>query len=204
MSRTRRGTAAILTALAPVALLAGCTADDGAASAGPPSAAASSAPAPSPTPESKSPEHVAVEQAEPLVTEYFRTSDIAAQDPASFRMDDFKQVAITQALLDLENRHIAFGDQGLHQTGTTTLVSVEFLDVDLTNKPKATPPTIPTVLFTVCYDTSDLDVLDSNGNSARPSDIDYRGVARFHVSDYEYPHGPWLVSYIEHLEAETC
>lgn len=166
-----------------------------------PSASASSASSASPSPTSKSPEDKAVKQAKQVVRDYYRVKDLSLQDPDAFVLEDYKTVAISSALVDLQNLYNAAKMQG-HQIGRTTVDSFEVLDVDLTNKPKQSE--IPTVQLSVCYDVSKLNIVDKEGKSIVPPDRKDRGIARIGVSNFEYPEGPWLVGFVEYPENKTC
>lgn len=205
MSRTTRTAARTVSAVAVVALglsLGACSGGTEPAEA--PSESASALPTASPSPTELSPEDKAIEQAEPLISSYFRTKDDALHDPAAFKHQWFGKVAIGTAENDLKRLHGAAGEQGLHQTGITEIVSVEVDEVDLTFKPKVTPPEIPYVDFNVCYDVTYLDTVDEAGESIVPADRDDRGVIKIGVANYEYPDGPWLVAYTEYQKDKSC
>ncbi|PUB29032.1 hypothetical protein C8K30_103458 [Promicromonospora sp. AC04] len=181
--------------------LSACQADESAPAVSDSTAASSSA---SPSPSELSPEDEAIKQAKPLVQSFFQMKDESMQAPANFKYQWFGKVAIGSAENYLKKWHGESGEQGLHQVGATELVSVEVNEVDLTFKPKVTPPEIPFVEFTVCYDVADLDVVDKDGKSVVSADRKDRGVAQLGVANYEYPDGPWLVDIIEFPEGETC
>lgn len=165
---------------------------------------ASASPTASPSPTELSPEDEAITLAEPAVRRYFQVRDESLQDPAAFDPKDYEEVAISSALLELQNLHYSTEVQELHQIGGATLDSIESSKVDLTNKPEVTPPEIPIVEFTVCYDVSGLDTVEKNGESIITSARKDRGVARIGVTNYEYPDGPWLVAFIEYKTEQTC
>jgi hypothetical protein len=150
----------------------------GACSGGSEPAAAPSdsvSPSASPSPTELSPKEKAIEQAVPLVSSYFQMKDEALHDPGAFKYQRFGKVAIGTAENDLKRLHGAAGEQGLHQIGTTKIVSVEVDEADLTFKPKVTPPEIPYVDFRVCYDVTGLDTVDKAGESIVPADRNDRG-----------------------------
>ena len=199
LSRTTRIAARTVGAVAVVALglTLGACSDS-------PTPAASESPSASPSPTELSPEEEAIAQAEPLVSRYFQLKDEALQDPAAFKHQRFEKVAVGTAQNYLKRLHGAAGEQGLHQTGVTEIVSVEVDKVDLTFKPKVTPPEIPYVDFDVCYDVTDLDTVDKAGGSIVPADRSDRGVISIGVANYEYPDAPWLVAYAEYQEDKSC
>ena len=209
MPRTTRIAARTLSAVAVVALglsLGACSAEpeppvEPAASE---SVAASPTPSPSPSPTELSPEDEAISKAEPAVRNYFRVADASLQDPKTFNPKRYEKVAISSALLELQNLHYSIEVQELHQVGGTKLDSIENPKVDLTLKPKETPPSIPNVEFTVCYDVTNLDTVKKNGESIITPARKDRGVARIGVANYEYPDGPWLVAFVEYKKKQTC
>ena len=207
MSRTTRIAARTVSAVAVVALglsLGACSGGTEPAAEPTASESVSASPTASPSPTELSPEDEAIRLAEPAVRKYFKVADDSLQDPTNFDPKDYEDVAISSALLELQNLHYSTEAQELHQVGGTELDSIENPKVDLTFKPKQTPPRIPNVEFTVCYDVSDLDTVKKSGESIVPSARKDRGVARIGVTNYEYPDGPWLVAFVEYKESQTC
>ena len=207
MPRTTRIAPRTVGAVAVVALglsLGACS--GGSAPAVAPSASGSVPPSvsPSPSPTKLSPEQEAISKAEPAVRKYFQVADASLQDPAAFNPEGYEKVAISSALLELQNLRYSTEAQELHQVGGTELDSIENPKVDLTFKPKQTPPRIPIVEFTVCYDVSGLDTVKKTGESIVTSARKDRGVARIGVTNYEYPDGPWLVAFVEYKKSQTC
>lgn len=163
----------------------------------------SASPSASPPPTAPSSEEDATSKAEAAVVAYYEMKDASLQAPANFKIEDYKKVAVSSALNDVQNLYNAAVLQG-HQIGGTTLDSVEVLDVDLAFEPDKTPPEIPTVQFSVCYDITDLNIVDQDGKSIVPPGRQNRGVAEVGVSNFEYPEGPWLVGFVEYQEDKTC
>lgn len=203
MSRTTRIAARTVGAVAVVALgltLGACS--GGSAPAAAPSESVSATASPSPT--ELSPEEEAIAQAEPAVEAYYKIKDASLQSPEAFKPKRFETAAITTARSELEDLHNSAKAQEVHQVGETRVVSIEDPQVDLTFKPKATPPEIPTVQFTVCYDISGYDTVDKSGTSIIPPGRQERVVTKISVYNYEYPEGPWLVGYVERQDDKTC
>lgn len=202
MSRTTRYTATSTgLALMATLVLMGCQSTP---SSPTPTPTATVTTEPTPTETAETPEETAMRLSEKAVTDYFAVSDTALRSPDTFNTEDFKKVAIGTALADRENVYNAVVTQGLHQIGSTTIVSITESRVDLTNNLDLTPPQVPIVEFKVCYDVSELNVVDAEGKSTTPADRKPRGVFRVGVANYEYPEGPWLVAFTELLEEETC
>lgn len=207
--RTARFAARVGSAVAVVALglsLAACSAepDPGAQPVVSESASASAEPTPSPTKTKLTAEEKAVKQAEKVLREYVRMYDAVGQKPKTFDAQKFKEVAVGDGLADLQAVHRAMFIQELQQVGNTHIESVTVEKVDLTYKPKQTPPEIPSVLFIVCSDVSDTHVIDKDGNDVTSPDRKERVVERYWVANYKYPGGPWLVDSTELEGGETC
>lgn len=153
----------------------------------------------------KSPEQEATALAEQMVTTYFRLKDESLFNPAQFRPQDYESVAISSELTNLKNLHSAAVSQKLKQMGYTQVVSMRNPRVDLTNKPKATPPEVPTVQLDVCYDVTKVNIVDSAGKSVVPASRAPRGVMLVGVSNYSYPTaGQWRVSFTKVQEGKKC
>lgn len=204
MSRTARhaATSAGLVALTAL-LLMGCDSDptDPSSTPSTPSPTTSE---PTPTETPLTPEEEATAAAADAITAYFATSDKALQAPDTFNAADFEKVSIGTALARLGNLLASSQAQGVHQIGDTQIVSIDNATVDLTEDLDATPPVVPIVEADVCYDVSELNIVDSEGKSTIPADRAPRGLAHVGVANYEYPEGPWLVAFVEFVEGETC
>ena len=207
MTRTTRRT--IPTALAVLgigAALVGCQqgADPGAEATPSPSVTEAETSSPSPTPsETETPEEEAIRLAEAAVHDYYEMSGEAAQDPEGFRVENFKDVAITTALTELRNRQSGLVALEQHAIGEQTVEEIKDPKVDLTDNPDDNE--IPNVEFLVCYDVSELNIVDADGKSVVPPDREPRGVARVGVVNYEYPDADhWKVGFTEWQEGETC
>lgn len=204
MSRTARHAATSVGLVALTALLLmGCDSDPTDPSSTP-STPSPTTSAPTPTETPLTPEEEATAAAEDAITAYFATSDKALQTPDTFNAADFEKVAITSALTDLQNLLVSVQMQDRHQIGETEIVSITSPTVDLAQDLDATPPVVPVVEADVCYDVSELNIVDAEGKSTTPADRAPRGLAHVGVANYEYPEGPWLVAYVDYQEGETC
>ncbi|WP_173923445.1 hypothetical protein [Agromyces sp. Marseille-P2726] len=93
--------------------------------------------------------------------------------------------------LAIEREHL-----GYTQTGEATVTSVDVQSIDLAASP-------PTAVLEVCIDTSDLDVLDANGESV--ADQLYRpGHPVVHLYGAVYVDGLWRLSTHEIPDGATC
>jgi hypothetical protein len=208
MSRAARLVTRVGSAVAVAALgvsLAACSAEPEPAAGAAASASASAKSSASPSPTKLSPKEKAVEQAEKVLREYYRLEGMALRAPKKFDPKKFEAVAIGSALTYVQDMQWSAGYAGQHQVGERQLDSVEVLAVDLTHKPKQTPPEIPYVEFKICLDISAMETLNKDGKPALPADSKRRLVYQAGVVNYEYPtSGQWRVAYVEYQEEETC
>ena len=157
-----------------------------------------------PTP-TASPEEVAIAAAEKKIPEYFAVADRSLQDPDTFKLDDFKKVAISSALVDLENRFSVFTGQMLTQTGAAKVESIENPRVALEFDLEKSPPDVPTVQLDVCVDVSKINMVNEAGESQIPATRAPRQLWRVGVSNYEYPSpDDWRVSFTDTQGGKTC
>jgi hypothetical protein len=118
----------------------------------------------------------ASQAAEAKVREYYDVRDQLRTDPtAPLRL--LRTVAISVELDAQQRLFKRERSQGLVQTGQTRIDELVVQSVDLDNSdPKA--GRVPTVQVDVCYDVSDVDVVDADGNSVVPTDRPDRGWVR--------------------------
>ncbi|KAB7740337.1 hypothetical protein GA707_19465 [Nostocoides sp. F2B08] len=196
-------TAAVLALAA--ALLTGCSNPE-------PTPGPTSAATPSPTgtpttttPTSASPEEEATAAAEEVVREYFETVPRCLADPMNTEPSCFDDVAIGTELNDNRNSLIAAQQVESTASGTLEVVSIEPQSVDLTHDQQASPPDAATVIFEVCTDVSEFQIVDKDGNSLVPEDRDPRVRTNMGVLNYDYPATDgWRVGFVEELEESTC
>jgi hypothetical protein len=195
----------ILTAAILLATATGCSDSTAAPSPDPSasSAATPSPPTPSPSPTTEA--ELAAANAESLVRDYYAVTDGVAQDPSG-SLAKLKTVATSVNLTVQQTEYRRWRDDGLRQTGATSIAALEIQDVDLDN----TDPSqgvVPTVQVDVCYDVADVDVVDEDGESVVGPDRPARGWERLWVSNYDYdddPDGAWRVADGKTLEREPC
>lgn len=174
------------------------------ASSSSPTSTSSTTPTTSSTP-TKAPEDLAVEAAKQIVPEYFSVGDKSIHDPNGFDRQLLKDVAISTALDDMQNRVSAFQTQELKASGSTKVESMENPRVDLKLDLKKSPPDVPTVQLDVCIDVSKLNVVDKNGKSVIPADRKPRQLWKVAVANYEYPKSDaWRVAYTDTRGNKTC
>jgi hypothetical protein len=152
-----------------------------------------------------SPSEVASQAAKAKVREYYSVRDRLRTDPAvPLRL--LRSVAIS---VELDAQHRLFKNerrQGIVQTGQTRIAELTVQSVDLDNSdPKA--GRVPTVQVDVCYDVSDVDIIDADGKSIVKPDRPETGWIRYFVSNYQWasdPNGAWRVASSKSLERTSC
>ena len=203
--------AAVLTAVA----LSSCTTAEGAAP--PTSALSTSSNATTPqtaatsssittTVPTQSPAEAAITAAQKLIPEYFVVADRSLQEAGKFNVEEFKTVAISSGLIELQNRYNAIsGQQKLKQIGSTRVESMTNPRVDLKLNLKKSPPDVPTVQMDVCVDVSKLNIVDAADKSKIPATRVPRQLWRIGVSNYEYPSAAaWRVSFTDPQGGKSC
>ena len=139
-----------------------------------------------------------------MVDQYFSVSDRCLFDPQSAPMTCFDGVAIGTELDSLRNTLTSAKTAYTKQIGSTQVISVKQTKIDLTNKPKETPPSIPIVTYSVCFDVSKVNIVDYQGKSIVPPDRKPRAVETVAVANYQYPKATgWRVAYTQPT-GKTC
>jgi hypothetical protein len=96
--------------------------------------------------------------------------------------------------------------RSLHQTGATSIRKLTVQSVNLDNSDPAAGK-VPTATIDVCWDVSQADLVDANGNSAvSPTRAD-RGWTRYVVANYhwtENPSGGWRIASSQNLKQTPC
>ena len=203
---TNVGRISLLATVTAVAIAVGGCASDGNDPAASPSPSPSS-PAPTcattTTPPSDS--EVASEAASAVLRKFYEVRNELRQDPSQpvTLLDDVAistQLAAQQQLLKKERK------QGLHQVGETKLVELDVKSVNLDNSDPSAGK-VPTVQIELCFDVSEVDVVDEDGKSAISPDRPDTGWIQFLVSNYEWdtdPDGAWRVASSRDIERTPC
>ncbi|GAA1860955.1 hypothetical protein [Myceligenerans crystallogenes] len=203
------GAAACAFATALVIGLAGCTSSEpdpdqvlqelqesAAAEAGSPSAEA---------PASKSPKEVAVEDAKAAVQEYYRVKNLATSDPTKFDIEMYETVATGTNLSSLRDEYNIYVANEGHSVGELKIDSIKVIKVDLTNKPKADPPVVPSIELAVCIDSTDFDIVGKDGKSVVKDGAVERSIDKLGLRHDDYPNGNWIVEYVANgNEVKPC
>ena len=168
------------------------------ASSSPPTASSTIA---SPTSSSDS----AGADASATIGSYFQVLDKLRTKPST----DLKQlssVATTTQLNAAQTLVRAQRDRGQEQVGNTRIVELTVQSVNLDNSDPASGK-VPTVVIDVCWDVTDVDVLDKDGKSIVAADRPDTGWTRYTVANYNYaadPTGGWRVANGQDLKETPC
>lgn len=199
MSRNRVTHTAAAAAL--FAALAGCNSSSGAAASIIKSGSPTSSPSAAPSPTSSAPatpvtpEDQAAALAQQAVRSYYTVTDQLGLT-ADANLEALRSVTIGSALNDARNQLLSHQKQGWKQIGTTRLLSLNANSVSLVNKPTQQPPLVPTVKVDVCYDVSDLNVVDATGKSVISAQRQDKALAEMGVANYQWPSAQgWRVAY---------
>lgn len=201
---TARRTRALATAALLLAAVTGCA--DDAPQAKPTESPSSSASSPTPT-QTKRPtdSEVAADRASQVVRDYFSAVDLLRQQP-NRPLKKLKSVAISTQLAAQENLMRNQRSAGHRQLGNTEIAALKVQSVNLNNaNPEAGQ--VPTVQVDVCWDVSQVDVVDSSGSSVLSRDRKLRAWTRYLVANYEWETNPdrgWRVAGGEDLERSPC
>lgn len=157
--------------------------------------AAGSSTTSSPTTTTEDPDAPAV-RARAALEKYSVVNDRCFFHPAKTPLTCFDNVAVSSERDNLRNALNSAKSAQTRQIGYTKEVWAKQTSIDLTNKPKETPPSIPTVEFDVCYDVSKVNIVDFQGKSIVPSNRKPRSVVKAGVVNYSYPDPDgWRVAY---------
>jgi len=217
MHQARRGPT--LAAVAVLIAATGCSNPSGAvgtdatptpatsspSSASPSRGATSSASPPVETADPPTSSELAARAAVKLVKHYYRARNELRQDPNEpLRL--LRAVSISTDLAAQKNFLRSQRRDGYRQVGNTRLLRIKVQSVDLDNSnPRA--GRVPNVVIDVCYDVSDVDVLNAKGQSVVPKTRPNRGWVRHSVANYKWRSdrvGAWRVASSQTLEEQPC
>ncbi len=145
------------------------------------------------------PEELAADAATTAFTELLRVSDAASQDPGAKDWEpDIRQYAgdpYASATVQSIRDYVTLG---IRQVGDTEFTA-EVAGVDLASLQG------PTVLLTVCYDSTSADLIQIATGEPIPSGTPPKYVLNVKVIQFQLEPGePWLVSVVEPLTDEPC
>jgi hypothetical protein len=199
-----RGVQGLATAVVLLVAVTACADDDNDPTTKPsPSPSTSASTTATPTPRSDS--EVASEAASAVLRRYYDVRNQLRQEPAQ-PLTLLEDVATSTELAAQQNLFKKERKQGLHQVGTTRVAVLEVQSVNLDNSdPKAGK--VPTVQIDLCFDVSQVDVVNANGKSVISPDRPDTGWIQFLVSNYQWdtdPDGGWRVASSQDIERTPC
>lgn len=199
-----RGARTLATAVLLLVAVTSC-ADDG----NDPSASKSPAPSlPAPNittsmPPSES--QIASGAASSLVRKYYATVDKLSQHDA-VALDELSAVATSIQLSAQRALLRSQRARGERQTGDTRIAQLMVQSVDLDNSDPDSGK-VPTILIDVCWDVTEVDVVDAKGKSVVSPGRPASGWTRLRVANYHYtahPTGGWRVATGQDLKQKPC
>jgi hypothetical protein len=136
---------------------------------------------------------------------YYVVVDEVGQAPTS-DLARLEEVATSTQLSAIANLLRRQHQQGQRQTGMTQINDLIVQSVSLENSaPEA--GRAPAVVIDVCWDVSEVDVLDRSGESIVAADRPDTGWTRYTVANYDYAtdsFGGWRVATGQDLERTPC
>ncbi|WP_148612617.1 hypothetical protein [Nocardioides rubriscoriae] len=199
-----RGATRVATAVLLLVAVTAC-ADGGNDPTTNPSPSPSSSASTTATPTPRSDSDVASEAASAVLRRYYDVRNQLRQDSAQ-PLTLLEDVATSTELAAQQNLFKKERKQGLHQVGRTKVAELEVQSVNLDNSnPKAGK--VPTVQIDLCFDVSQVDVIDANGKSVISPDRPDTGWIQFLVSNYQWdtdPDGGWRVASSQDIERTPC
>lgn len=196
---------ALATAALLLAAVTACSQEPAAPVGGPPSATESVSSPTTSAVTTPTRSEAAAEDASALVRTYYAVRDELRTNPSA-KLTKLRGVAISGELAAQRTLFNREREQGQHQTGRTEIVDLRVEGVVLDNSDPGAGR-VPTVQVDVCYDVTDVDVLDRNGKSIVSSDRPDTGWIRYLVSNYNFeadPSGSWRVASSQNLERPPC
>ena len=205
MRTHERRAVSVATAVLLLVAMTSC-ADDGGDDPAASGSSTPSSPAPttgSPTPQSDS--EKATDAASAVLRRYYVVRNQLRQHPdRALRL--LTSVAISTELAAQQNLFKQERKEGLHQLGETKVAKLRVQSVNLDNSdPQAGK--VPTVQIDLCFDVTDVDVVDAQGKSVVKTDRPDTGWIRFLVSNYHWdddPDGGWRVASSQDIERTRC
>lgn len=192
-----RGIQIVATTALCVAALSACG-DDTKDPKADPTSTSSSPTTSTATPTLPSESEIASEAASTILRTYFATIDSVRQDP-KLPANNLDAVASDSELLAQKNLLQSQRKSDLRQIGDTKVVDLNVQSVSLDDPVKA--------VVDVCWDVSDVDVVDDTGKSVITPDRKDVGWTRFTVTNPKWKSTPsdgWLVAGGTDLDKEPC
>ena len=204
MTNTRR-TLALAVAALLVCALAGCSDDPPSTTSPTESPSSSTSPRSAETSEPPTDAEVAEQAAAQVVRDYFATVDRLRREP-DWPLSKLKKVTVGGQLAAQEIFTSRQREAGNRQTGSAVVRDVVVQSINLDNSdPDA--GRVPTAQVDICWDVSNVDILDNEGQSVVAPDRPDRGWTRYTVANYhwkKHPSDGWRVSSGQDLKKAPC
>ena len=161
-----------------------------------------------PTTVAKSPttdQDAASKAASEAVRNYYATVDELRQDPKR-SASDLTEVTVSTQLTAQKTLLATQRKDGLHQVGDTKVLELEIQSISLDNSDPAAGR-VPTAIVDVCWDVSQVDIVDKEGKSVVSPDRPSIGWTRLTVANYDWksdPTGSWRVAGGQDLKKAPC
>jgi hypothetical protein len=151
-------------------------------------------PSPSPT-RSLSPEDRAIQQAEPVIRDYYAAYLASFKDPTA-GPKRFESVAFGRELRDLRAGLRLYRQKKVHVEGSARIDKVTITHADVEVSPAV-------VEADVCYDVSKAELVDHRGNVVTPKEREDKSLRRMRLTNDDWPEGQWMVTWSE-SKNESC
>ena len=146
-----------------------------------------------------------MQHAEAVYRDYLRAQTTCLSNPRKTLSTCFDAVAIgTELNTSLQSLR---GAQEVDSkvSGDVTIISIKPTKVDLTNKVKDNPPTVPKVVFAVCLDVSKFNIVDKDGKSIVPPSRKPHVPVNVTVYNYQLPDPThWRVGLVTEVKDGSC
>lgn len=199
-----QGAFSVATAVLLLAVMTACGSDADPDSTPTPSPSVTESIPASPS-ETVSPEDAASAASIAMVQDYYSVTDLLLQD-ASVPLTRLESVATSSQLS--AQRTFLKGERkaGTTQAGDTEIIETKIQSVSLDNSDPSAGH-VPSVTIDVCWDVTNVDVLDADGKSIVATGRPDRGWTRLTVANYSWdtdPEGSWRVASGEDLVKSPC
>ena len=139
------------------------------------------------------------------MTKYYATVDRLGQQPNA-SLDQLSTVATGAQLSAQQNLLKSQRKTNEKQVGDTKVVKLDVQSVNLDNSDPSAGK-VPTVQIDVCWDVSQVDVVDATGKSVVSKSRPNAGWTRLTVANYHYAGDPaagWRVATGQDLKKDPC
>jgi hypothetical protein len=146
-----------------------------------------------------------VQHAEAVYRDYLRAQTTCLSDPRKTLPTCFDNVAVgTERNTRLQALRAA-QEVDSKVSGDIAIISINPTKVDLTDRVKENPPTVPQVVFAVCMDVSKFNIVDKDGRSIVPPSRKPHVPVNVTVYNYQLPDPTqWRVGLVTEVKDGSC